>query len=124
MDFYLTQAYVANGWDGFNIVEMSGSGALAITSGQLKGDVVIPYTFNNRMVTSIAADGFANQTELTSIGFTSVTTIGGNAFANCTALEQVNFYSLWNLTDVANHATSYENYYYTETCLDVSLMAG
>lgn len=118
------ESYIANGWEGFNIVEMSATGALKVTSGQLKGSVAIPASFNDREVTQIADDGFINQTSLKSIILPTICHIGGNAFANCTELETVSYVSQSDLISVPNHATSYENYYYTERCLDVELIAG
>ncbi len=117
-------AYLNNGWTGFNIVELSASGALAVTSGQLRGVVEVPMTFNNRDVASIKSSGFANQTQITGISILSATTIGSNAFANCTNLEGVVYISQTGLASTPNHSTSYNNYYYTERSLDIFLMAG
>lgn len=117
--------YIANGWTGFNIVELSASGPLTVTSGQLRGIIEIPSTFNNRIITSIGASGFANQSEITGITLPmSVTSISSSAFANCSNLEYVFYYSITGLASTPDHATSYSNYYYTERSLDVNLQAG
>lgn len=117
--------YIANGWTGFNIVELSASGPLTVTSGQLRGIIEIPSTFNNRIITSIGASGFANQSEITGITLPmSVTSISSSAFANCSNLEYVFYYSITGLASTPDHATSYSNYYYTERSLDVNLSAG
>lgn len=118
------ETYINNGWDGFNFVELSATGPLTVTSGQLKGDVSIPTTFNGRVVTEIGANGFANQTELTSISIPSLTKIGSGAFANCTNLEGLVFWSQQDLISVPNHTTSYTDYYYTERSLGVLLISG
>jgi len=114
--------YLANGWTGFNNVELSASGALSVTSGQLRGVVEVPITFNNRAITAIGSSGFANQTQITGITIMSATTIGSNAFANCTNLEDILYYSQTGLASTPNHSTSYSNYYYTERSLDISLL--
>lgn len=116
--------YIANGWTGFNIVELSATGPLTVTSGQLRGTVEIPPVFNNRSITSIGDNGFANQSQLTGISIMSVASIGNAAFSNCSNLEGVGYYSFTGLASTPNHSTSYSNDYYTERCLDVNLSAG
>lgn len=117
--------YIANGWTGFNIVELSALGPLTVTSGQLRGIIEIPSTFNNRIITSIGDSGFANQSEITGLTLPiSVTSISSSAFANCSNLEYVFYYSITGLASTPNHSTSYSNYYYTERSLDVNLSAG
>ena len=117
--------YIANGWTGFNsIIELSATGPLTVTSGQLRGIVEIPPIFNNRAITAIGDYGFANQTQLTGISILSVRSIGREAFANCSELEEVYYWSVEGLTVAPDHSTSYSNYNYTERSLDISLEAG
>lgn len=119
-----TDAFIANGWTGFNIVELSGSGALTVVSGKLRGDVNIPATFNNRAVTEIGSSGFAGQDLITNIMMLSVTTIGSKAFNGCDNLVGAFYMSGVAADVVPDHSTSYTNYYYTEQPLDMSLIAG
>lgn len=118
-----TQAeYESNGWTDFNFVELSATGPLSVVSGQLRGEIEIPPVFNNRTVTEIAPNAFANQTELTGITLPpTVTWIGSSAFANCTKLTTVNSTSTWSLNNIAGGVRSYNNFYYSEESMNVIL---
>ena len=117
--------YQSNGWSGFNIVEVTGSGAFKITSGQLRGEVVIPSYINGRAITELAADAFKNQTSITRVDFGSVTSISEGAFSGCSNLENVIFMSMEEALDAPDHVASFTNATYSpERCLDVELFAG
>ncbi len=63
---------------------VSGIGTVTAT------DIIIPYTYNNRPVTSIGEYAFHYCTSLTSITIPdSVTSIGSGAFYNCTSLDSI-----------------------------------
>ena len=72
----------------------------------------------------LKSNAFSGQESVTSIDISSVTSIGSNAFANCTNLERVSFISGVEVVTVPDHSTSYTDYYYTERCLNVNLVAG
>lgn len=116
--------YNDNGWTGFNEIELSTTGPLTVMSGSIIGEFKVPNTFNNREITTIGEDGFANQTELTKITMSSVTTIEARAFSGCEKLENIEFVSQEFTSVIPNQTTSYTNYYYTEHCLISDLVAG
>lgn len=56
----------------------------------LAGEVAIPSQINGQTITGIAANAFANQTEITQISLpNTVTSIANNAFSDCTSLTTV-----------------------------------
>ena len=108
-----------------NIVEVRVEyNAFKITSGQLRGDVVIPSTLNGQDVTKIDNNAFLNQTQLRSVSIFSATRIGSAAFSNCTNLEEIWFKSGYEINIDPLYDISYTNYYYTEHCLYERLEAG
>lgn len=54
------------------------------------GDIYISATYNNKPVTNIAAEGFADCANITSVTISNgVTAIGGDAFNDCSKLERI-----------------------------------
>lgn len=81
-------------------------------------------TVAQETVFAIDSSAFSNQTHLKGVKMTSVKSISSNAFSGCSALENVDIKSEDSGMVVSDHSTSYTNYYYTERCLNVRLVAG
>lgn len=65
--------------------------------------IFIPYAYNNKRVTRIAEEGFANKTSITSVRLSDgIQSIGASAFAGCTNLELI--YLPDTLTAIGNEA--------------------
>ncbi len=130
LNAYRAVSYIYNELNTPFIASVSNGNAMITgieDSFSLAGCLSIPNTVNmdgiNCPVRQIDAGAFAGQTAFTGIYIPdSVTSIGENAFGSCTNLERVSFTSDYLNTDVPNHSTSYDNYYYTERSLNVDLV--
>ena len=54
-------------------------------------NIIVPATYNNKLVTTVADNGFANDTDLATIIFqgSNIVTLGREAFSGCSLLNQI-----------------------------------
>ncbi len=92
-------AYLNEGWTGFNLIEevvlltnalSSNSAEIIGTTGLLTGSFEIPSIINGKTVVKISSNAFANQTLSTEFIIpNSVTSIGFGAFSGCNSLTKI-----------------------------------